>query len=119
MVNRHRGEVSVTLDGRRHTMVLTLGALAELEAAFDSESLDGLGARFASGHLSSRDLLAIVGAGLRGAGQPIDDAALAAMRPDGGLPALARAVADLLRVTFLGDEAAPSAAAGEADPGNR
>ncbi|MBN9013699.1 MAG: gene transfer agent family protein, partial [Rhizobiales bacterium] len=34
MPNRYRGEIDAELGGRRRTLVLTLGALAELEASF-------------------------------------------------------------------------------------
>ena len=34
IINRHRGEVLARLDGRDYRLCLTLGALAELEAAF-------------------------------------------------------------------------------------
>ncbi|MGL4261713.1 MAG: GTA-gp10 family protein, partial [Afipia sp.] len=39
MVNIHRGEISADLGGRRRTLVLTLGALAELESAFGANDL--------------------------------------------------------------------------------
>ncbi len=42
MVNRQRGEVEAVLDGRAWTLCLTLGALAELEAALDADDLMGL-----------------------------------------------------------------------------
>ena len=107
MVNRHRGEVGAVLDGRSRVLVLTLGALAELESAFGVEDLAGLGARFESGRLSARDLSRILGAGLRGAGETVSDAEVAKLTMDGGLPAMARLAAELLAVTFApetGDE---------------
>jgi hypothetical protein len=39
MANRHRGEIEAVLDGRPRTLCLTLGALAELEAAFGAQDL--------------------------------------------------------------------------------
>jgi hypothetical protein len=33
MANRHRGEIEAELGGRKRTLVLTLGALAELDSA--------------------------------------------------------------------------------------
>ncbi|WP_369123161.1 GTA-gp10 family protein, partial [Escherichia coli] len=39
MPNRHRGEIEAILDGERMTLVLTLGALAELEQAFGGEDM--------------------------------------------------------------------------------
>ncbi|MEQ1810694.1 MAG: GTA-gp10 family protein, partial [Terricaulis sp.] len=48
--NRARGEVLLEIDGRQVRLCLTLGVLAELEAAFDVVSLNQLGERLA--HLS-------------------------------------------------------------------
>jgi hypothetical protein len=39
MPNRHRGEIEAELGGERMTLVLTLGALAELESAFGVDDL--------------------------------------------------------------------------------
>lgn len=41
MTNRRRGEVAVELGGKRYTLCLTLGALAELEEAFGAGDLSG------------------------------------------------------------------------------
>jgi hypothetical protein len=68
MPNPFAGEVSVTLDGVAHTAKLTLGALAELEAVMQSGSLVELVERFEQGRFSSRDVLALIVAGLRGGG---------------------------------------------------
>ncbi len=72
MANRHRGEIDAEIGGRRRTLVLTLGALAELEAAFGAGDLVALAERFAQGRMSARDLVRIIGAGLRGAGESRD-----------------------------------------------
>lgn len=104
MANRHRGEVVALLGGRRRTLVLTLGALAELESAFESADLSALAERFGQGTFSASDLARIIGAGLRGAGEDIDDEAVLALSIDGGLPALTRVAARLLHATFCGDE---------------
>ena len=37
MPNCHRGEIAARLDGRDYTLCLTLGALAEMEAAYWAE----------------------------------------------------------------------------------
>lgn len=100
MPNRHRGEAAIRIAGREHPLRLTLGALAELEAAFGASDLAALGERFASGRLAARDLAAILGAGLRGAGTGLSDQEVARLSPDGGLPAIIAAVADLLALTF-------------------
>ena len=54
MANRHRGEICAELGGRSRTLVLTLGALAELEAAFGAGDLVALADRFGSGRLAAR-----------------------------------------------------------------
>ena len=71
MVNRHRGEIEAVLDGRTFRLCLTLGALAELEAAFGDEDMLALATRFEKGRISARDCVRIIGAGLRGAGHEI------------------------------------------------
>jgi hypothetical protein len=100
MTNRRRGEVAVELGGKRYTLCLTLGALAELEEALGAGDLSAVGERFASGRLSSRDLLKLVAAGLRGGGQALSDAEVAALPLDGGIEPLADALADMLIAAF-------------------
>ncbi|WP_114964942.1 gene transfer agent family protein [Alkalilacustris brevis] len=68
MANPHAGEVALWLDGRRHVLKLTLGALAELEAALEADTLVALVERFEAGRFSTRDVLALIVAGLRGGG---------------------------------------------------
>jgi hypothetical protein len=98
--NRRRGEISAELDGRPRQLCLTLGALAELEAAFAADDLSALVERFSHGRLSALDMIRIIGAGLRGAGEDIDDDAVGAMQSDGGAAGFAVIVADLLTTTF-------------------
>ncbi|MEL7228628.1 MAG: gene transfer agent family protein [Pseudomonadota bacterium] len=100
MANRYRGEIDAVLDGRTYTLCLTLGALAHLEEAFESENLTALTQRFSSGALSAQDLLRIVGAGLRGGGHDISDAELATMQAEGGAVGFVRIASELLSVTF-------------------
>ena len=100
MPNIHRGEIEADIGGRRRTLVLTLGALAELEAAFGAGDLVALAERFGSGRLSARDLVRIIGAGLRGAGEAIDDDEVAALRIDGGAAGFVRVAAGLIAATF-------------------
>ena len=71
MANRHRGEIAADIGGERRRLVLTLGALAELEAAFGADDLAALTERFARGRMSARDLIRIIAAGLRGAGHAL------------------------------------------------
>ncbi len=108
MVNRQRGEIAATLDGRTWTLCLTLGALAELEAALGAPDLMALARRFEAGELSAGDAIKVIGAGLRGAGNDIDDAAVARMTADGGAAGYVGIVAELLSATF-GGGAAPGA----------
>lgn len=100
MPNHHRGEIAARLDGHDHTLCLTLGALAELEDAFGDVDMLALAERFERGRLSSRDIVRIVGAGLRGAGNDIPDAAVASMHCEGGAAGWVDIVARLLTATF-------------------
>ena len=104
MVNRHRGEIEAQLDGKLHTLCLTLGALAELEHAFEAEDMVALAERFGAGRIAAHDAIRVIGAGLRGAGYEIDDRAVAKMQVDGGAAGFVAIVAQLLSVTF-GSEA--------------
>jgi hypothetical protein len=112
MPNPHRGEIEAHLDGRPYTLCLTLGALAELEHAFGHEDMLALAQRFQSGRLAARDAVRIIGAGLRGAGHDITDAAVAAMQAEGAAAGFVDIVARLLNATFGGSEGVrPSAPA--------
>ena len=104
MANRHRGEISARLDGRERTLCLTLGALAELEASFSADDLVALARRFSGGALSARDIIRIIGCGLRGVGEATSDEEVAAMRAEGGAAGFAKIAAELLRATFGGGE---------------
>lgn len=104
MANRRRGEVEAIVDGRPRVLCLTLGALCELEAAFAVDDLASLAERFASGRLKARDVARVFAAGLSGGGTPTTEAEVLALRIDGGLVGAAAVVADLLAVTFGGEE---------------
>jgi hypothetical protein len=99
-VNRRRGEVSAILDGREYRLCLTRGALAELEDAFGAEDTGQLVQRFSTGKLSARDMIRIIAAGLRGAGETIGEEEVRAMRCEGGATGYARIVSELLTATF-------------------
>ena len=101
MGNRFRGDVDVTVDGVRHVARLTLGALAELEERLDETSLVGLVERFEGNAFSSRDVIALLGAGLRGGGADILDVALARAEVGGGPMGAARCAAELLARAFV------------------
>ncbi|TRW96871.1 gene transfer agent family protein [Paracoccus sp. M683] len=100
MVNPMRGEVAITLDGQPHVARLTLGALAELEADLGSESLLAVVERFEGGGFTSRDVLAVLVAGLRGAGWQGTAADLMSVEFGGGPMGAARAAAELLARAF-------------------
>lgn len=100
MANKHRGEIDAEIGGTRRKLVLTLGALAELEDAFGAEDLVALTERFATGRLKARDLVRIIGAGLRGAGEAVSDDEVAAMEIDGGAQGYVRIAAELIAATF-------------------
>ncbi|MBK8458429.1 MAG: gene transfer agent family protein [Phyllobacteriaceae bacterium] len=99
-VNRRRGEIEAELDGAPRRLVLTLGALAELEDAVHADDLGKLVERFASGRLAARDIVRVVGAGLRAAGGAESDNDVAAMTTADGAAGFARIVAELLSATF-------------------
>ncbi|EXL10067.1 gene transfer agent family protein [Aquamicrobium defluvii] len=100
--NRRRGEIAAELDGRPFRLCLTLGALAELEAAFAADDLGKLVERFSSGKLSALDMMRIIGAGLRGAGEAMSDEDVGRMSVEGGVAGFAAIVSDLLTTTFGG-----------------
>lgn len=100
MVNRHRGEIEAELGGEKYTLVLTLGALAEIEHAYGGEDLLAIAERFESGRIRATDAIRVIGAGLRGANHVISDAEAANLSVAGGAAGYLRIVADLLQATF-------------------
>jgi hypothetical protein len=100
MANPWAGEVAVWLDGQRHVAKLTLGALAELEAALAEDSLIALVERFEGGRFSSRDVLALLVAGLRGGGWEGSAGDLRTVEIGGGPVEAARVAAELLARAF-------------------
>lgn len=110
MANLHRGEIEARLDGVPYRLVLTLGALAELESAFGDQDMLALASRFERGRLSSRECVKIIGCGLRGAGALISDEEVARMQADGGIAGFVDIVARLLSATFSGPDGDSSTA---------
>ena len=94
------GEVEVWLDGRAHVAKLTLGALAALEAELGAESMIALIERFEGGRFSSRDVMAVLVAGLRGGGWEGGMEDLRAAEFRGGPVGAAHAAAALLARAF-------------------
>jgi hypothetical protein len=113
MANLHRGEIEAEIGGARRRLVLTLGALAELEAAFGADDLVALAERFGAGRLKARDLTCVIAAGLRGAGEAVSDAEVAGMAVADGAAGYVRIAAALIAATFGGGEgASPAECAG-------
>ena len=100
MANPWAGEVAVVLDGTPHMARLTLGALAELEEALQAGSLLDLVERFEAGRFSTRDVLALLVAGLRGGGWDGGAADLRTVEVEGGAIEAARIAAELLARAF-------------------
>lgn len=100
MANPWAGEVTITLDGQCHVMRLTLGALAELEDALGEDTLVDLISRFESGKVSSRDVLHLVAAGLRGGGWTGHVGDLLTVEIEGGPMEAARLAGQLLIRAF-------------------
>ena len=101
MANPWAGEVAVVIDGERRVLKLTLGALAELEAGLAAGSLVDLVERFEAAAFSTRDVLALIVAGLRGGGWHGRSADLIEAEIEGGPLAAARAAAELLARAFM------------------
>lgn len=106
--NRQRGEIEAVIDGERRILCMTLGALAELETAFGVDNIADLAGRFAGGRLGTRDVMAIIAAGLRGGGNLVDDGDLSDCRVEGGMAGAIRLAARLLDSAFQGGESTPN-----------
>ncbi len=89
------------IDGERQILKLTLGALAELEAQLETGSLVDLVERFEGGAFSTRDVLALIVAGLRGGGWRGQTADLITAEIKGGPMVAARVAAELLARAFM------------------
>ncbi|MCJ2011225.1 gene transfer agent family protein [Methylobacterium sp. J-076] len=100
MVNRRRGEVPLELGGRRYTLCLTLGALADLEDSLRAGDLAGLAGRFGTGHPRTGDLIALLGAALRGGGHALSDEEVGRLPIGGGMGALVVALGEVLEAAF-------------------
>jgi len=100
LCNGRRGEITATLGGREWRMCLTLGALAELEEALGEPDLVALAERFERGRMSARELVAIIGAGLRGAGHDIGDDAVAGLAAENGVRDYVEIAVRLLAAAF-------------------
>ena len=88
------------IDGQPHVLKLTLGALAELETELETGTLTELVERFETGRFSTRDLLALIVAGLRGGGWSGAAGDLLQAEIEGGLTGAASAAGALLARAF-------------------
>ena len=100
MANPWTGEVTVQINGVSQTCKLTLGALAELEAGLQEGSLIDLIRRFEGGAFSSRDVMAVIVAGLRGGAWTGISADLMTAEISGGPIGAAQVAATLLARAF-------------------
>jgi Phage tail tube protein, GTA-gp10 len=100
MANPWTGEVVLTLDGEARVLKLTLGALAELEDSLATGSLVALVERFETGAFSTRDVLALIVAGLRGGGWRGRASDLVSAEIAGGPLEAARVAGQLLARAF-------------------
>lgn len=106
MANPFAGEVRLVIDGAPRVLKLTLGALAELEAGLGEDSLLAMVQRFETQAYSTRDVLALIVAGLRGGGWTGEARDLLTAEIEGGPVAAARAAAMLLARAFAVPEGA-------------
>ncbi|MGB0902684.1 gene transfer agent family protein [Halocynthiibacter sp.] len=105
MANPWSGEVALTLNGEPQVLKLTLGALAELETQLETGTLVQLVERFEARAFSTRDVLALIVAGLRGGGWKGQAGDLIDAEIAGGPLEAARVAAQLLTRAFaLPDE---------------
>ena len=93
-MNAARGETELVIGGQARRLCLTLGALAEIEAAFGCTRIGELEARMRV--LSAADLLVVLAALLRGGGEA--DLAGRLQAQDVTPGAAARAVAEAFRL---------------------
>jgi hypothetical protein len=100
MANPHAGEVGLVIDGERYVLKLTLGALAELEGELGAGTLVELVERFEAGRFSTRDVLMLIVAGLRGGGWRGASRDLLSAEIEGGPVEAARAAGTLLARAF-------------------
>lgn len=99
--NRHRGEVEVTLGGRRFTMRPSFAAIAEIESR-SGQGLVALARRLTAGDIRVSDFATIIAAGLRAAGEPARIETVGELVLEEGLGTLSPAVGEFLRQAISG-----------------
>lgn len=101
MINPYRGEVGLSIDGTRHPMRLSLGALAALEHELGAADFASLLARFDQHKMTTKDVITVLHVGLIAGGSwcgTRDDLCAAVL--DDGLLAATRAAARLFWVSL-------------------
>ncbi len=108
MANRHRGEVEVTLGGRRYAMRPTFAALCEIEDR-TGLGLVELARRFWDGRFGVRELATVLWAGIRAADDDAPDfEAVGRLVAEQGFQSLAGPVAAFLAGVIGGEDGAAS-----------
>lgn len=103
-MNRHRGEVELTVNGQARVMRLTLGALAALEDSLGARSMVEMVEAYEIGQFKARDLLLLLWAGLNGGGWEVSFEEVGEAEIEGGPLIAAKAGGKLLARTFGSDE---------------
>jgi hypothetical protein len=111
MVNKARGEAGLSAAGREYRLLLTLGALAEIEDGLGLDDLSGIAPRLS--HARAADLAIVAAALLRGGGHEVCPADVLRLPCD--LGALMRAVGRAFESAGLGQGHAPDRAPGQAE----
>ena len=106
-------DIIACLNGEKYRLRLTLGALVELEEALGADSLLALVERFEQGRFTSRDLVRLVAAGLRGAGHVVTDEEVAHMTHPDGVQGFVTLAARLLAAAFPATHAEEGASKSE------
>lgn len=92
--------MAITVDGVTYDAKLSLGALVELEAELDEQSLLALVERFETGRFTARDVVSMLSAGLRAGGWTGTTRDLLAAEIAGGPLEATRAAGALLSRAF-------------------
>lgn len=113
MTNPARGETSFLAAGEKFVMRLTLGALAEIESAFNVASLSDLAARLKS--FATSDIATVAAALLRAGGHEVTANDVLKLPVD--LATIVQAIADVFAlVNREANEAGPLTAGGKGSP---
>jgi hypothetical protein len=110
MPNRIRGEAELSAAGKSYRLLLTLGALAEIEDGLALANLADIGARLKQ--MRAADLAIVAAALLRGGGHELTPADV--LRLPASLGEIARAVADAFAAAGLNANPNESEAGGDA-----